>query len=367
MENNAETSHANGQAGSKNADLKKAEEKLNFFDLANNLLSDLPERAQEIVKKRYGLAQAEPQTLEKIGQDNKITRERVRQIIFDVIKRVSQRKNDLNFKKAEDKIVFTISENNGIMEEAKLIEKLSGKDYQETNAVAFFAALSARVTIWEEKGKIRKAWFVAKNSLEKALEVSNVAKKIFEKEQKLLSDAEIVAKINASLREKNAQLSSQEILSYLAVLSDVRKNRFEKWGMAHWKEVSPKGTRERIYLVLKEKKKPLHFSEIAALIDQYGLGKRKAHPQTVHNELIKDDRFILVGRGIYALKEWGYKKGTIHEVLEDILGQSQKMLTKEEILVEVLKLRKVKKATIMINLNNAKFFKKVDNAYILKK
>ncbi|MFA6382966.1 MAG: HTH domain-containing protein [Parcubacteria group bacterium] len=343
------------------------EGKTSFFDLANNLLSAESGRAQEIVRMRFGLAQVEPQTLEKIGRENKITRERVRQIIGDVLKRLKQKKNEADFKVAEDKIVFTIGNNNGIMEESKLIEKLSSGEYKEANAVALFGALSEKIVIFEKKGEIRKSWAVSKDVLGKVQDVESIAKEIFGKEKKLLTDDEIVEKIGQRLAEKKAAFSREQILNYLAVLADVQKNKFGKWGIAGWKEINPKGTRERIYLILKEKREPLHFTEIAKLIDQYGLSKRKAHPQTVHNELIKDERFILVGRGIYALKEWGYKRGTIQEVLRDILDKSQKSLTKEEILTEVMKLRKVKKATVMINLNNSKIFEKANNAYTIKK
>lgn len=343
------------------------DEKLSFFDLAVNLLSDLPERAQEIMKKRYGLAQSAPQTLDGIGKDHKITRERVRQIISDSIKRISQKKNDASFKKAENKLVWTIENNHGIIEEEKLMEKLGGNDYREANAVAFFGVLSDKITILGEKDKIKKAWFVSRSALNKVLEVSAIAEKILKDENKLLIDDEIAEKINIRLEEKGAGLPSDKILGYLDVLTGVKKNKFGKWGIASWKEVSPKGTRERIYLVLKEKKSPLHFTEIAKLIDRHGLSKRKAHPQTVHNELIKDENFVLVGRGIYALKEWGYESGTIQEVLKDLLSKSNKPLAKEEILSEVLKSRKVKKATVMINLNNAKFFKKIDNVYTIKR
>jgi DNA-directed RNA polymerase delta subunit len=137
--------------------------------------------------------------------------------------------------------------------------------------------------------------------------------------------------------------------------------------MRDWTEISPKGTREKVYLILKEGKKPLHFTQIAKLIDQYHLGKRKAHPQTVHNELIKDDRFILVGRGIYALAEWGYSKGTIKDVLTNILEKSSKSLSREELIKKVLEVRKVQKATILINLNNSKIFQKQKDFYSVKK
>jgi DNA-directed RNA polymerase delta subunit len=137
--------------------------------------------------------------------------------------------------------------------------------------------------------------------------------------------------------------------------------------MIDWTEISPKGTREKVYLVLKEHQKPLHFIEIAKTIDKFKLGKRKAHPQTVHNELIKDERFILIGRGIYALSEWGYFQGTIKEVIESILEKNKKPMDKNQIIEEVLKIRKVKKTTIMINLNNKNYFKREGEFYLIKK
>jgi DNA-directed RNA polymerase delta subunit len=343
------------------------ESTFSFFDAVSNLLSTETERAQEIVKKRFGLIQPEPQTLEKIGRDYKITRERVRQIISDVMRRAAQKKADPNFKQAEEKIVFTIEASNGIIEEDKMLQKLGGGDWKEARAIAFFGVLSDVISISEEKGLIKKSWTVSADALGNVKKIADVAGEIFAKEKDLLTDEEIIEKISRRLAQKNVIFSKKQIADYLSVLCSVQKNKFGRWGMASWKEVNPKGTRERIYIVLKEKKEPLHFSEIAKLIDRYGLSKRKAHPQTVHNELIKDERFILVGRGIYALKEWGYESGTIQEVLADILNKKQKPLTKEEIIFEVMKLRKVKKATVMINLNNPNFFQKVDNRYTIKK
>jgi hypothetical protein len=87
----------------------------------------------------------------------------------------------------------------------------------------------------------------------------------------------------------------------------------------------------------------------------------------VHNELIKDSRFVLIGRGIYAMREWGYQEGTIKNVIKDILSKSEKPLGKEEILEKVMKIRKVKKATVMINLNNKREFAKNNGLYCIKK
>lgn len=337
--------------------------KLSFFALANNIISELPERTREIVGKRFGLMDGEPQTLEKIGKDHKITRERVRQIISDALKKISKKKSDADFKNADEEIIFAIKNNNGIIKENELIEKSSLGSIKEANAVKFFGALSDNIEQFEENEIIEKSWFIYKDAVEKAKRVSAVAEEFFKKNRQLLSDEEIAEKIT----EKMADLGKEESLNLLSVLSKIKKNKFGKWGLSSWEEVNPKGTRERIYLVLKEKNKPLHFTEISKLIDEYKLGKKKAHPQTVHNELIKDGRFVLVGRGIYALKEWGFKKGTIKDVLEEILRKSEKAMTKEEILDEVMKIRKVKKATVLINLNNSKVFAKENNLYRIKK
>jgi DNA-directed RNA polymerase delta subunit len=55
------------------------------------------------------------------------------------------------------------------------------------------------------------------------------------------------------------------------------------------------------YLSLREHKKPLYFKDIVSEI--YNKFDKKVNPATCHNELIRDKRFILVGRGIYGLKE----------------------------------------------------------------
>lgn len=333
-----------------------------FFAIVSALLSDLPERSQEIMKKRFGLTQEKPQTLEKIGQDFGITRERVRQIMIDALKKVSQKRNDPAFKQAEEKIIFTIEENSGIIKEVEIVEKLSLGDYREVNSLIMFCECSEKIKIVEEKD-IKRSWFLSNEAIKKAKEAIAVAEDFLKKENKLLSGEEITEKIART----NEIFSRQEFLNYLGVSVKIEKNKFKKWGLAHWMQVNPKGTRERIYTVLKEKNKPLHFTEIAKFIDEYGLGKKKAHVQTVHNELIKNEHFVLIGRGIYALREWGYSKGTIKDVLEELFKKSQRSLSKEEIMKEVSKVRQVKKTTILINLNNEKFFAKQNNLYSIRK
>lgn len=336
---------------------------LSFLALVTKLIMVLPERSQEIVKKRFGLTNERGETLEKIGSTYGITRERVRQIVTDATKQISAVSSSQEFQTLEERIVFTINKNNGIIRESEIANLLNLKDKREENALKFFAECSKSIQMVEDRGLIARSWAISRDILPRVKQVAQEAEKILASENRVLSDSEVSEKIQNNL----PSFSKEEIISFLKTLVKVKKNKFGKWGLANWTEINPKGTREKIYLVLKEEKRPLHFTEIAQLIDKYQLGKRKAHPQTVHNELIKDDRFVLIGRGIYAMREWGYSEGTIKDVLKEILEKSRKPLTKEEILEQVLKIRKVKKTTVMINLNDAHVFERNHNLYTLRK
>lgn len=351
------------QTGGVEISNQNPENKTEFFAMVQDLISFLPKRSQDIIKKRYGLNQEKGETLEKIGQEYEITRERVRQIISDALKHISEKLEESNFKKAQERLIFTIGKNNGIIKETEIVSKFNLDGFREANSIKFFADCSRKISAVQEKGIVERSWVLDEAILEKVLKVGKAAETVLEKKKDLLTSEEISQNIALALSE----VSKEEILSILPILHRVQKNKFNKWGLRNWPEVNPKGTREKIYLVLKEKNKPLHFTEIAKAIDEFQLGKRKAHPQTVHNELIKDGRFVLIGRGIYALAQWGYSDGTIKDVLKNILSESKKPLSKEEILAKVLKMRKVKKTTVMINLNDRKVFEKNKDLYTIKK
>ena len=139
------------------------------------------------------------------------------------------------------------------------------------------------------------------------------------------------------------------------------------WGLSKWPTVNTKNIRDKIYVILNNKREPMHFSEIADAITSSNFRRKNVTTQAIHNELIKDPRFVLIGRGIYALDTWGYKKGTVSEIIISILKDAQKPLTREEIVSEVLKSRKVKETTILLNLQNKSIFEKADkNSYRLK-
>jgi DNA-directed RNA polymerase delta subunit len=301
--------------------------------------------------------------LERIGQDYNITRERVRQIISDVLRRLVSDGQDRGFENLEEQLIFVIDKNNGIIKENDIVKAANSDGFKEANAIKFVAQCSRRIISIEKSGIIERSWVTNKETAASAERLYAAAKMIFEKNSRPMADGEISVQVS----EKMPDYSQAKVISYLKSCSFIKKNNFGKWGLVGWEEITPKGAREKIYLVLKETGSPLHFTRIAELIDKHSLGNRKAHPQTIHNELIKDDRFILIGRGIYALSEWGYREGTIKDVLRTILKESERPMSKEDILAAVMKIRQVKKATVMINLNNAKVFERENNLYTIKK
>ncbi|MCX6721035.1 MAG: winged helix-turn-helix domain-containing protein [Candidatus Staskawiczbacteria bacterium] len=158
--------------------------------------------------------------------------------------------------------------------------------------------------------------------------------------------------------------------SYLEVSKNIQPNKEGELGLISWPEIKPRGVKDKAFLVFKKHGKPLHFTKVAELIDrlEYSLPNKKTYPQTVHNELIKDGRFVLVGRGTYALSEWGYVPGTIKDIIMKVMKDKNQPTHKDEIVKEVLAQRFVAKNTVLMNLNNKKYFEKDANEkYFLRK
>jgi predicted Zn-ribbon and HTH transcriptional regulator len=148
----------------------------------------------------------------------------------------------------------------------------------------------------------------------------------------------------------------------LASVSKLLAHLKESWGLVKWPTVNPKNIRDKIYVILADNKKPMHFSEIADSIKESNFKRKNVTVQAIHNELIKDSRFVLIGRGIYALSSWGFDRGTVADIITDVLKEAQEPLHRDEIVKRVLKSRQVKETTILLNLQSKSQFKRVAKA-----
>lgn len=315
------------------------------------------EREREIVARRFGLFDRK-ETLEQIGEMLGITRERVRQLEKSVITKLrhaSEQGTLPNIAGFQDEILGILRQNGEIARVSLLAAALTDEPNREEQArVAFLCQLSPELAVVQEDDNFYNSVSIKSTSDEKALKtrVSKLIETIKQiGEPKTIEDIAKVASIGDAAQAAALASTSKQ----LATLNG-------RWGLIKWPMVNPKNIRDKIYVILKENGKQMHFNEIAAAIKDSDFKRKDVTTQAIHNELIKDKRFVLIGRGIYALKEWGYSKGTVADVIADVLRDAGEPLHRDEIVKRVLKSRFVKETTILLNLQGKPQFKRVAKA-----
>ncbi|HVE80844.1 MAG TPA: HTH domain-containing protein [Candidatus Dormibacteraeota bacterium] len=332
--------------------------KYNYQTAAQAILSKLKtERDREIVAGRFGLGMPKRQTLEKIGGKYGITRERVRQIEKSAVAKLKAAQVD-GITEADSILANHLKDLGHVSELDKIAERLD-VDPSEHTYIVFLATLAPSVAVIEESDHFKPALALLPDYHPEA--VRSIAQEVVKQLEKAGKPASL-----SSIRPTVSGNASEETLHNIASISKQLANMDGRWGLAHWPEVNPKSIKDKTYIALARHGSPLHFSEIADRIASLGERKRTVTVQAVHNELIKDPRFVLVGRGIYALRDWGYTPGTVADIITEILRE-ETPLHKNEIVKRVLKKRQVKKTTIVLNLQEKDQFTRVAKAtYALK-
>ena len=330
--------------------------KINYKKICNNLLSSLPLQTSDIIKKRFGLDDGKRKTLEAIGQGYGLTRERIRQIINEGFSKIQPK-----LKKCSEVSKYfneAFKSFGDLKKEDILLFSLGREKFQ--NQVFFLLNLESGFNRLPED-KDFYSLFARKN------EAVGLAKKIvdltinkLQTEKKTLSLEKLYEVEKAEIRKVFDRGINKTIFnSYIEISKKIQKNPENQYGLKDWLEINPRGIKDKAYLALKRAGKPLHFAMVANFIEKLPLASQKgAHLATVHNELIKDPRFVLVGRGIYALREWGYEPGVVKDIIFKVLRETNKPLTKGEIIKKVLEQRFVKANTILLNLQDKNNFLK---------
>lgn len=326
--------------------------------ITKKLLAALPERARDVLEKRYGLGtDNETYTLEAIGQSYGITRERVRQIENYGIAAIQ--KSPIY---AEHADLFTELHElikklgGGVVAEHVLLDTLA-KDDVTRNHLYFLLVVGDAFYKGKENPLYNHRWFTEKkiaDMVEKALK--NVHSTLGRDD--LVSESEILGRFRNELLEMAEQQDDETLKRWLLISKQIAQNPLGDWGPADSPNIRVKGIRDYAYLAVKRHGSPMHFKEVSASIQD--LFSHRAHIATTHNELIKDARFVLVGRGLYALTEWGYTAGVVKDVLREILA-AEGPLSREELIDKVRKERYVKDNTIVVNLQDANLFKRLSN------
>lgn len=380
--------------------------KIDTVRILDNLLSSLTKREKDILGRRFGLDKKDRETLKKIGEAHNLTRERVRQVENAGVNKIKKLKEvDQYLQELKNTTQQLLQEHGGVAEKDYLLKLLSrfsseGEEGQEEvtkNRLEFLLSKLMEEEVEEIKGtkNFQNSYKIKDHQLDHLEEIAEeLVAKIEElrSTQKTQDLFELLTQLNSYNKHRDKFYQGPKVrltdviqehypeedpetvdgnkplYSLLHAIKYLDQNKFGHWGLQHWSEVRPKRVNDKIYLILKHEQKPMHFEEIAEEINRLGFDKKKANPATIHNELILDEKYVLVGRGIYGLKEWGYKRGVVIDVIRDVLEKAGRPMTKDEIVEKVLENRLVKKTTINLALMNKDIFEREeDGRYSLKK
>jgi hypothetical protein len=323
--------------------------------VVKRLLGVVSDRSRDVLVSRFGLGDdTKRMTLEAIGKKYKITRERVRQIENYSIINIRKSKEYAKEKEAFDELLKLITDLGATISEEALLKHIS-KDKATQNQIHFLLVIGEDFTKEKEDNEFKHRWSVDK---ELSRKIHGSLRELYStlSDDEILLESDMIEKFLENIKDVSEKYKNAEIAKrWLALSKLIDKNPLGEWGKSTSQNINAKGMRDYAYLVIRRHGSPIHFREVAKLITE--LFNKKAHVATTHNELIKDPRFVLVGRGLYALSEWGYMSGVVRDVIKGILDKNGP-LTKDEIIKKVLKERYVKENTIMVNLQNPKFFKK---------
>jgi DNA-binding phage protein len=336
----------------------EAKSLLNTEQFVQDILATLGhDREREIVARRFGLFDRK-ETLEQIGELLGITRERVRQLEKSVVshlKTAAEQGELPHIKEVEVALTAYLHDNGDTARITDISKALTAEDTKtDQSRILFLAMMCPSLVEIEDNDHYYNAVGIAAVRDTKALRAA--VDSVVDATKKLGKPSTISELAAATHIEDVQQVQALASVSKdLATLND-------RWGLVKWPMVNPKNIRDKIYVILKENGKHMHFNEIAEAIKDSDFKRKDVTTQAIHNELIKDKRFVLIGRGIYALREWGYQKGTVADIITEVLKDEGGPLHRDEIVKRVLKSRFVKETTILLNLQGKPQFKRVAKA-----
>ena len=337
---------------------------LNLQEMISDLFLVLTEKEREVIKRRFALTGQSRQTLEKIGKHFNVTRERIRQIESIALGKLRRTVTTTRLDEVNKMAKGILRAKGGLMLEdmlvASVLKRLPNPTSLDGSVLKLSLAVDGELEHVGRSGTLKPFWRFASIALKDVQMLIDGAVKTLKKRGNCMQEAELVSAVQALRLLGDKQPSTELILSCLSI--DTRLKMIEEgWGLTEWRFVRPRSIRDKVEIVLKKEAKPLHFVDIANRIREAHFDHKNVTVQAVHNELIRYPQFVLVGRGLYALREWGYEPGTVADVIERIL-KDKGPLSKKEIISEVGKQRRVKVGTISLNLQKIPYFVRVGRA-----
>jgi hypothetical protein len=337
-----------------------------FFDV----LGSLSDKEKKVIERRIGV-NGQKETLQSIGNSFSpaITRERVRQIEDAGIKKIWRIVKATDLIAIQEKAHELIKLHGGLMTKEKLVNSLI-KELEISNDInqsIIEIIVQSDYDIHKSKPKLWvKTYFCLPELNKKILDpIHKESIKFLNRKKDVLEREQLYSLVIEELKGKFSNINAVLVDSVLDIFEEIIKWEESLIGLTKWKILNPKTLKDKAIYVMKKERIPMHFIEISNKITSY-LGD-KVKVNTIHNELIRNEEFVLIWRGIYALKEWGFKPGTVLDVIIEVMKKNNGPMSTESIVVKVLKVRNVKKTTIYMNLQNKKVIERVwRNYYQLK-
>ncbi len=331
--------------------------------VATRLLKEVPERVRDVLERRFGLGREETRaTLEAIGKRYGITRERVRQIEQFGLTTIRRSKTYRELAPVFEELASIVHSLGGIVPHEELFSYLTTSRSSE-NALFFLMTVGEEFFLTRETSEFYAHWCLDPKLAQK---VRDALRALYAElpDDALIPEHEMIRRFLNHLQTINDRAFEEEVIvRWLFLAKRLGRNPLGEWGKASSSQIRLRGIRDYAYAVLRRHGSPMHYREVARAITE--LFRRKAHEGTTHNELIRDPRFVLVGRGMYALREWGYEEGSIEEIIARVLSKHGP-LSPRAIVDLVKKERYVKDATILSHLHNSSEFRRLsDGRYAL--
>ncbi len=337
---------------------------VNLQSLLDDLFLVLTEKEATVIRRRFALQGHPKQTLEKIGKHFKVTRERIRQIEGIALSKLRRTVRTTKLNDVNDLAKNVLRAHGGVMREDELISQVLKRMPNSTDLDGAVLRLSfsidTELNSTSNTGTFVPFWRLESLAMEDiSLLVENMVK-ILKKRRSCMKKDELISAVQGMNLFKD-RIPSRELISSCMTIDERLREIDEGWGLTEWRFVRPRSIRDKVEIILRKTGQPLHFMDIANRIREAHFDHKNVTVQAVHNELIRYPQFVLVGRGLYALREWGFEPGTVADVIESILKEKGP-LSKKEIINEVAKQRTVKVGTISLNLQKMPYFVRVGRA-----
>jgi Sigma-70, region 4 len=325
----------------------------------------LTQKERYVIERRFNLDNKDRSTLEQIGQHFSVTRERIRQIEKNALAKLKRNLPNCGLLGVSEVAYEILMENGGVMKEDLLVAAILNKKI-EFNIESLQLILTIDERFKRVSNTVSFHPYIIIHELNQD-ELESLCRTTVEYLSKSKVTMSISNLYNVLVEKAEIEITQTLYKSLIQVDKKIKLLDADMIGLYEWRNINPRTLRDKIFFVLREQKGPMHFMDIANKIIDCSFDKKKINLQAVHNELIRHDDFILIGRGIYGLSEWGYKSGTVADVIQSILKGKESM-SQDEIIIEVMKQRKVKSITIVLSLKNKENFVRVGRKqYALKK